>query len=127
MRWIPNLIMSNERVLIFGERAAANTTGADNSGSKKKSEPVMAMALVGATCVGSIGLCFDERVATNIPEAPETSVLRDYGAAAPTLAAGDEVGFFKWGSCVVLVADVPKQSEIRFAPGSEVRQGQRLV
>lgn len=122
MRWIPNLIMSNERVLLFGEQDDATTT-------VKKQNKVMAMALVGATCVGSIHLAFDERIVTNVADAPETSVLREYGRAAPVIDAGEEVGHFKWGSCVVLIADVPTKAaaSMTVKPGSEVLQGQRLI
>ena len=89
------------------------------------------MALVGATCVGKITMCFDERILTNLADPPEAAITRDYKNAAPLIKKGDEFGYFNWGSCVVLIADVSRKSltngGLKVKPGDEVRVGQRLI
>jgi phosphatidylserine decarboxylase len=121
MKWLPNLILSNERIVSIGK---SSSTDSDSSSSL-----FTGMAAVGATCVGKITLTFDERIVTNLPEPPETSVTRNYGAAAPTIKKGEEFGYFRWGSCLVLVADVnlEKNEILAVKPGDEVRVGQRLI
>jgi phosphatidylserine decarboxylase len=142
MRWLPNVVMSNERVLAFADRvppAPAATSDASPSVPEPAAgagvatvaaaaaPPFVGMALVGAACVGGIVLSLDERIATNLAEPPETSVAREYGAAAPVVRAGDEVGYFRWGSCVVLIADTPSALPLRVKAGDDVRQGQWIV
>jgi phosphatidylserine decarboxylase precursor len=138
MRWLPNLILSNERILSFGYSTSTSTsTAASNSNEEQEQKQqqekkkLTAMALVGATCVGKITMCFDERILTNLADPPEAAITREYKNAAPLIKKGDEFGYFNWGSCVVLIADVSRKSlktgGLKVKPGDEVRMGQRLI
>lgn len=142
MRWLPNLILSNERILSFGY-AAPETAEKQRPHHQQQQQQQLqqqqkkkltAMALVGATCVGKITLSFDQRIVTNLADPPEAAVQRDYKDASPTIKKGQEFGYFNWGSCVVLIADVSRKSlseaeggGLKVKPGDEVRVGQRLI
>ena len=144
MRWLPNLIMSNERILSFGysyyyDKFNNNSKNIfvfptdEEAKERKLKKKLTAMALVGATCVGKIITTFDQRIVTNLAEPPETTVVREYKKAAPIVKQGDEVAYFQWGSCVVLVADVERKNleknggKLCLKPGDEVKVGQRLL
>ena len=141
-KWIPGLFAHNERVSLIGSW----THGA------------IAIVPVGATCVGSIRLAFDERIVTNqmssrknflslfrfasgqaeeqdigqprddtlFPTQEEKRFVYE-GESVPTLAKGEELGWFNWGSAIVLIAEVPEGTGVRVRPHQEVRVGDPLL
>ena len=110
-RYIPQLYITNERAGLTGR-----------SGSR-----FVGMMCVGATCVGNIHFRIDERVVTNSAAPPTFSVHRNYWEKGPDVHKGEELGFFSFGSSIVLVADVPKTESMCVKAGDKVRAGQRLI
>jgi phosphatidylserine decarboxylase len=45
----------------------------------------------------------------------------------PSLRKGEEMGWFNWGSAIVIIADVPDGCGVRVRPMEEVRVGQPLI
>lgn len=137
-KWIPGLFAKNERVALMCDWQHGT----------------LAFVPVGATCVGSIRLAFDDRIRTNktsstqnffslfryasgaSPECPTSdgSVFERsegmrvaYDDVAPRLAKGDELGWFNWGSAIVIVADVPEGCGVHVHPHQDVRVGDPLL
>lgn len=108
-RVVPKLFARNERLAVF---------------FSTKIGP-MAMVLVGATIVGSIGTSWEGDIMRS-----KQSDSFDYTkkTAQFSLCQGEEMGFFKLGSTVVLLfaqGDQMKWSE-HLKPGGAIRFGQRL-
>lgn len=78
--------------------------------------------LVGATCVGKIGLSFD---ATLVAEHQRTPIHRGYEAPI-AIAAGDELGVFHMGSTVIVATEFPVAWDGALVPESPVRMGAEI-
>lgn len=140
-KWIPGLFAHNERVSLIGSWVHGT----------------IAVVPVGATCVGSIRLAFDDRIVTNqmssrknflslfrfasgqveeqdqgevdttvFPVQEERRFVYEDGNQ-PTLAKGEELGWFNWGSAIVLIAEVPEGTGVRVRPHQDVRVGDPLL
>ncbi|MCX7118093.1 MAG: archaetidylserine decarboxylase [Legionellales bacterium] len=81
-RRIPKLFVSNERLVVFFETSVG----------------LMAMVLVGATIVGSIGTAWDG----DLTRSREHHHV-DYAAKKISLKKAEEMGYFKLGSTVILL------------------------
>uniref|UniRef100_A0A1D1XWU0 Phosphatidylserine decarboxylase proenzyme 1, mitochondrial n=1 Tax=Anthurium amnicola TaxID=1678845 RepID=A0A1D1XWU0_9ARAE len=99
-RTIRNLHIENERVVLEGQWG----------------EGFMAMAIIGATNVGSIKLVIEPELKTNRPkwkllqsEPPDEHLYKPEGVM---LKKGDEVAVFNMGSTVVLVFQAPVASYV---------------
>ncbi len=79
------------------------------------------LVAVGATMVGKVKLKFDATLTTNVRKLGV--VTREYGANAPALKKGDELGHFEFGSTVVLVT----KKALKDPLSGTVRLGQNLV
>ena len=92
MKWVPRLLVSNERVVIQSDRCVVTA--------------------IGATNVGSVRLPWEAAIATNVSRRKRAkfAVHRRYADGA-SFKGGDELGFFEFGSCIVLVMDVPVAAE----------------
>lgn len=154
-KWIPGLFAKNERVSLM----------------TRWQHGQLAFVPVGATCVGSISLGFDDRIRTNrtssvqnirslfrfasgaceegsgpdphSPITPPPSPASDAdvfaapevtrfeyessGGPTPSLEKGSELGWFNWGSAIVLIADVPEGCGVRVKPLQDVRVGDPLI
>lgn len=106
-RTIPRLFARNERLVVFFDTAMG----------------LMAMVLVGATVVGAIGTSWSGDV-------KRSKHIRhiDYQQEQPekTLVQGEEMGYFKLGSTVILMFAEGKKIawEKGLSPGSAVQYGQ---
>eukprot|EP00123_Amoebidium_parasiticum_P011845 comp20935_c0_seq1/m.27962 comp20935_c0_seq1/g.27962 ORF comp20935_c0_seq1/g.27962 comp20935_c0_seq1/m.27962 type:complete len:383 (-) comp20935_c0_seq1:128-1276(-) len=87
----------------------------------------MSYVAVGATNVGSMVLKFDKDVVTNRSGvyADGECYEREYDPPVG-LHAGDEVGMFRMGSTIVLVAEVPDSFTFDVVPGQRVAVGQAI-
>lgn len=128
-RWLANIFCTNERVCIRALPSEAwwNTSTSNGSAS------YVWMALVGGTLRGKIEARFDGRLKTNLPVAPEYAIRWHYETSdsSKKFARGDDIARFRWGSAVVLVADVPKENGNHFSwlvkPGDVVKVGQPIM
>jgi phosphatidylserine decarboxylase len=59
------------------------------------------LVAVGATMVGKVKLAFDPELTTNIRGSK--SIVKHYGAGSRVLQKGEELGYFEFGSTVVLI------------------------
>jgi phosphatidylserine decarboxylase precursor len=100
-------MVSNERVAIHSEGCVVTA--------------------IGATNVGSVRLPWEEEISTNVSRRKSVAhaVQRDY-KKGPQLKKGDELGWFEFGSCLVLVMDVPLTARCAVAPFSDVRAGEAM-
>lgn len=108
--YIPGLLTMNERVVVYGAASSA---------------PVL-LALVGSTLTGNIKLVFDSRIRTNSQLPQEYAVAIKYKFPL-ILQKGIPVGHFRWGSCVVLLTDIPQSASLRVRCGSHVKAGESLL
>lgn len=83
-----------------------------------------AIVAVGATMVGKVKLAFDEKLSTN--EKGSAFRRQSYAAFQATLAKGQELGRFEFGSTLVVVLPKEAGSLDRKEPGTKVRVGQRI-
>lgn len=108
-RVIPNLFARNERIVVLFETRVG----------------LMAMVLVGAAIVGAIGTRWQ-----GVLKRARKIIRFDYSGEAMStlLAQGEEMGFFKLGSTVVLLFADGKQVEwgSELGAGIEVRFGQAI-
>jgi phosphatidylserine decarboxylase len=108
-RLIPRLFVRNERLIVFFDTAAG----------------LMAMVLVGATVVGTIGTSWQGDMSRS-----KTKRYFNYETIKPlTLKQGEEMGYFKLGSTVVLLfanGEKVQWLEGRQA-GSSIQYGQALA
>jgi phosphatidylserine decarboxylase len=79
--------------------------------------------MVGAIGVGRIGLAFDE-LRTNVGAKPG---LREYGAAAPRVAKGGELGVFHLGSTAVVFLPPGPPLAFEIERGAKVRMGAAIA
>ncbi len=79
--------------------------------------------MVGAIGVGRIGLAFDE-LRTNVGAKPG---VRSYGAAAPRLRKGDELGVFHLGSTAVVFVPPGQKLDFTIDRGAKVRMGEAVA
>eukprot|EP00759_Apiculatamorpha_spiralis_P042163 PhF_6_TR40425/c0_g1_i1/m.60267/K01613/psd, PISD; phosphatidylserine decarboxylase len=111
-KWIPRLLVANERVVMEGNHNSCT------------------MVAVGATNVGSVVLPWERRIQTNNAESFATganAVVRSY-QKGQTFRMGDEVGWFEFGSCIVLMVDVETAGGERlFTVRESVECGQPLI
>ncbi len=116
LRAVPSLFEANERVVLLGSYA-------DGEGRRFP----LVYAAVGATNVGSVAMKFDPALATNAKtdELGKTHRLR-YAPAPVQLRRGDEVGFFRMGSTVVIVFAADPSFKFAVQPGDAVKLGQKL-
>jgi phosphatidylserine decarboxylase len=112
LRWVPTLLLSNERVCIEGKAHS--------------SDRLVAIGLVGAMMHGSIVIPFDERITTN-PEIPPSYAVHLKYSKPPLLSVMQEVGRFRWGSAVVLVTDVRDNERVSVQVGQHLLAGQALI
>lgn len=129
-RWLANIFCTNERVCF---RAAPLESWWSTKSSSGASSYVW-MALVGGTLRGKIEAKFEGRLRTNLPIAPEYAVRWHYETkdASKTITRGGDMARFRWGSAVVLVADVPHEERgSAYAwlvkPGDVVKVGQPIL
>ncbi|KYQ89718.1 phosphatidylserine decarboxylase [Tieghemostelium lacteum] len=112
---VPGLFSINERVVL--------------SGNWKHG--FFSLVPVGASNVGSIVMDFDKQLSTNNPKDPYTEKSlyyhRSYDNIIPS-SRGSEVAFFKMGSTVVLIFEVPKGKSFDFnlKPAQTVKYGQAI-
>ena len=137
-KWIPDLFAQNERVAVIGSWPCGQ----------------VAMVPIGATCVGSISLEFEPNVQTNKTSSiqnlsslfryvsgegeeanvgtqstykPLASKSLSYDTNAVELKKGDPMGWFNWGSAIVIVVEAPRGTGLVVRPHDEVRVGQPLI
>lgn len=113
---VPSLFAINERVVLIGDY--------DDGVNRGK----MVYAPVGATNVGSIDLSgFDAEVVTNNRN-DVIGASRQSKAYSPvvSLKRGENVGFFRMGSTVVLIFEARENFSFSVKPGEKVRLGQLL-
>lgn len=106
-RVIPQLFARNERLVVFFDTALG----------------LMAMVLVGATIVGAIGTSWEGDIKRS-----KGKQYFDYQQQNIQLRQGDEMGYFKLGSTVILMlADQqPWQWLENLCPGSSIKFGEAL-
>jgi len=113
---IPGLFALNERVVLSGQWKHG----------------FFSLTPVGASNVGSIVMDFDKELSTNNPKdqsniRKEKSEYyhRSYSSPIPS-ERGSEVAFFKMGSTVILVFEVPqdKQFDFTIKPGQHLKLGE---
>lgn len=108
-RGIPGLFARNERVVCLFDTAHGP----------------LALALVGATIVGSIATVWHGTVTPPRPDGPRQWL---YDGQSPVLAQGAEMGRFLLGSTVVMLWPARAlQFESRWAPGAAVRMGEQMA
>lgn len=112
--WIQSVLTLNERVVLSGQIHDDDKRGK------------IGIALVGGTLTGRIALHFDERVKTNFLNPPEYAVHRRY-SSTPLLHKGSLLSTFFWGSSVVLVMDVPRNSLLAVKAGDVMKAGETLI
>lgn len=79
------------------------------------------LVAVGATMVGKVKLAFDSELTTNIKNSK--SILKNYGSDSKFFQKGEELGYFEFGSTLVLIT----KSKLGVgAFGSSIRLGERL-
>ncbi|KAG5467599.1 hypothetical protein CUR178_01244 [Leishmania enriettii] len=110
--WIPSVLTINERLVLQGTSCG-------------KAGLPLYMALVGSTLTGRITLYMDKRVRTNYLDPPAYAVHLPY-ASKPSLARGERLATFNWGSSVVLVMDLPKSCTALKRAGDVVKAGEAL-
>jgi phosphatidylserine decarboxylase len=107
---IPELFAINERVITYIRTSFGH----------------MALIKVGATNVGSIKVVYDESIVTN----PDKKLMRTHKEYQPpsSLAKGEEIGRFEFGSTVILLFE-PGQIDwiIPLIPGTKVKMGQAIA
>ena len=140
-KWIPDLFAQNERVAVVGKW---------NGGE-------FAMVPIGATCVGSISLEFEQRIQTNKTSSvqnlkslfryasgetdaadrtpsenrdtykPLSNTSYSYSNGVVPLRKGEPMGWFNWGSAIVVVIETPQGTGVVVKPHDEVLVGQPLI
>jgi phosphatidylserine decarboxylase len=120
-RWIPQLYLTNERVVMIGRRGG--DVKVDDRFTPQDRRPSMAMALVGGFCEGRIKMDFDERIVTNLETQLMTSIRRTYKNCV--LPKGTPVGHFEMGSAVVIIFDCA--GDVTAQSGDRVTLGTRLA
>ncbi|XP_063933262.1 uncharacterized protein LOC135145066 [Zophobas morio] len=83
---------------------------------------------IGAFNVGSICFYFDSELSTNCKKDSKLRERKFKHFSDPLLVPkGEEIGLFKFGSCIVLIFEMPQSFKFLVAPGDKVRIGQSLV
>ena len=103
---MPGLFHTNERVALFG----------------KWQHGFFSMTAVGATNVGSIVLNFDHELMTNLRGREYSEKIYENGGI--DIEKGDEMGFFNFGSTIVLVFEAPIEYQFRKESMMRVRVGE---
>ena len=80
------------------------------------------MTAVGATNVGSIVLNFDHELMTNLRGREYSEKIYENGGI--DIEKGDEMGFFNFGSTIVLVFEAPIEYQFRKESMMRVRVGE---
>eukprot|EP01100_Stratorugosa_tubuloviscum_P011954 TRINITY_DN545_c0_g2_i1.p1 TRINITY_DN545_c0_g2~~TRINITY_DN545_c0_g2_i1.p1 ORF type:complete len:503 (+),score=194.19 TRINITY_DN545_c0_g2_i1:50-1558(+) len=105
-----NLLVENERVVIFG----------------KWRHGIFTYSPVGATNVGSIVLDFAPQIRTNLAtDYYSFGHVRNYETSS-TASKGQKIGTFRMGSTVVLIFQAPPSFEFEVVPDQKIKIGQRL-
>lgn len=110
MRWIPNVFAKNERVCLLGSHACG----------------FAGLAFVGGALCGKIRLLSDGGLDTNKPvrrRVPHEKVF----AERPLFAPGDHLGWFEWGSAIVVVVDLPAAAKTVCRIGQSLKMGEALA
>eukprot|EP00760_Papus_ankaliazontas_P012666 PhM_4_TR15489/c0_g2_i1/m.56160/K01613/psd, PISD; phosphatidylserine decarboxylase len=105
LKWLPRLLVSNERVIISSEGCV--------------------VAAVGSTGYGSIHLDWEQRVKTN-EIVPSNEVQHRVYSKPYSMLKGTELGRFSAGSAVVVIVDVPVEAKVAVPVKSRVKRGQAL-
>lgn len=106
---VPKLFAKNERVVVVQDAGALGD---------------VVTVLVGALVVGGIGLAFDRELVTRRGDAGgETR----YPAPRPSLARGDELGWFELGSTAIVILPRAASAELAVVPGQPIRMGQAIA
>lgn len=125
--WIPNILTQNERVCVAGRQHNHNSAAVRGSSYPPPNDNIW-IALVGGTLMGKIDLKFDARIRTNQSDAPDYAVHRVYRPGEKEdLKRGVDFARFRWGSAVVVIADVPSDEQFVVKPGDVVSLGQPLL
>ena len=105
LKWVPRLLCANERVVVESEKCVVTA--------------------VGGMGIGSIRLPWEERVHSNVWDWTWQAVQRKY-EKGKLFQRGDALGYFEFGSCVVLIVDLPTTAKCEVQKMSFVRAGQAL-
>lgn len=105
VRAVKGLFARNERLVSYLETPAG----------------LVALVKVGATIVGSVKVNYSETT-TNVRNSKLTT--KDY-PQGPTLAKGEELGWFEFGSTVILLFE-PGRVSLHVKPGERVLMGQAI-
>jgi phosphatidylserine decarboxylase len=105
---MPGLFHTNERVAFFG----------------RWRHGFFSMTAVGATNVGSIVVNFDEDLTTNAKGREYRE--RQYFDGIE-VSAGEEMGYFNFGSTIVLVFEAPVNFQFSREPMDRVRVGEGIA
>ena len=87
---------------------------------------VFTMTAVGAYNVGSINICFDEKLKTNQRKAKKDNFQDRKFDESMALGRGDHVGWFAMGSAIVLIFDGPNDFKFTVKHGQKIKFGQAL-
>ena len=107
----PSLFEANERVVLLG---------------KYDGKYAIAYTAVGATNVGSVTMKFDTPLLTNSSKDVLGAKHFRTFTTPVELKRGEEVGFFRMGSTIVMVFEAKKGFSFEVQPGDKVKLGQRL-
>ena len=105
LKWLPRIFISNERVILRAEKCA--------------------IGLVGASMVGSIKLPWEERVSTNMAYTDKGTNVFNY-RSGHKVQKGEQLGKFEFGSCIVLIVDVPMDMKCSIYEGQQIKVGQAV-
>jgi phosphatidylserine decarboxylase len=108
---IPSLFTINERVCLYG----------------KWNHGFISYNAVGATNVGSIVINFDEKLKTNQWFSRSTTKNNHKYMKPKKINKGDEIGYFKLGSTIVVIIEVPKDVKYNKSINSKVKVGDTLL
>ncbi|XP_063287007.1 phosphatidylserine decarboxylase proenzyme, mitochondrial-like isoform X2 [Pelobates fuscus] len=114
-RWIPSLFCQNERVVLSGQWQFG----------------FFSLTAVGAINVGSIRIYGDQELRTNQPrhvkgKYHDVSYTDLYGVGGLTLAKGDPLGEFNFGSTIVLIFEGPRHFHFQVKNGGRIHVGEAL-
>ena len=108
----PKLFEANERVVLLGQYGASHLP--------------MSYTAVGATNVGSVDLKFDPELKTN-QRGEALGIRHDkLFQKAINIKRGQEVGFFRMGSTVVMIFEAEKGFAFNVKPNDTLKLGQRI-
>jgi phosphatidylserine decarboxylase len=106
VRTVPGLLARNERLITY----------------LSSSRGEYAVVKVGATMVGSVQVVYDDQVTTNV----RGGIPAEMSVNGPVLEKGDELGWFRFGSTVILLFQSGMAILDDLQEGQFVQMGQRI-